>query len=159
MTQRLPIPGSDDGNWGDILNAFLSVSLSSDGTLVPSAVTAAGAGSYSKPSGGIPSSDMTTAVQTAITSAGTAIQTVNTISPNGSGALTLTAANVGALTQSAADARYPQSGAYVAPADVTAAGVLTKINANVIGTGGGCRSARKSSRLGADHRLAVRWGR
>jgi hypothetical protein len=113
MTQRLPIPGSDDGNWGDILNAFLEVAHNSDGTLVPSAVTAAGAGSYSKPSGGIPSSDMTTAVQTAITSAGTAIQTVNTISPNGSGALTLTAANVGALTQSAADARYPQSGAYV----------------------------------------------
>jgi hypothetical protein len=30
---RLPIPGSDDGNWGDILNSFLQVSLSSSGTI------------------------------------------------------------------------------------------------------------------------------
>jgi hypothetical protein len=30
---RLPIPGSDDGTWGDILNAFLSVEHNSDGTL------------------------------------------------------------------------------------------------------------------------------
>jgi hypothetical protein len=72
MTQRLPIPGSDDGNWGDILNAFLSVSLSSDGTLVPSAVTAAGAGSYSKPSSGIPSTDLSSSVQTSLTQAASA---------------------------------------------------------------------------------------
>lgn len=30
---RLPIPGSDDGHWGDLLNEFLSVELSSDGSL------------------------------------------------------------------------------------------------------------------------------
>jgi hypothetical protein len=30
---RLPIPGSDDGTWGDILNAFLSVEHNTDGTL------------------------------------------------------------------------------------------------------------------------------
>lgn len=30
---RLPNPGGDDGAWGDILNEFLSVSLSSDGSL------------------------------------------------------------------------------------------------------------------------------
>lgn len=35
---RLPIPGSDDGQWGDILNDFLSVSLNGDGTLKSSAV-------------------------------------------------------------------------------------------------------------------------
>ncbi len=35
---RLPVPGSDDGQWGDILNEFLSVSLNSDGTLVDGAV-------------------------------------------------------------------------------------------------------------------------
>lgn len=43
MTARLPIPGSDDGTWGDILNGFLSVSHNSDGTLAPGAVTDAGA--------------------------------------------------------------------------------------------------------------------
>jgi hypothetical protein len=30
---RLPIPGSDDGSWGTILNDFLGVAHSSDGTL------------------------------------------------------------------------------------------------------------------------------
>jgi hypothetical protein len=39
MTARLPIPGSDNGTWGDILNSFLEVSLNSDGTLSTSAIT------------------------------------------------------------------------------------------------------------------------
>ncbi|MFZ1301200.1 MAG: hypothetical protein WAQ27_01305 [Candidatus Microsaccharimonas sp.] len=30
---RLPIPGSDSGSWGEILNDFLSSSLNSDGSL------------------------------------------------------------------------------------------------------------------------------
>jgi hypothetical protein len=33
MTQRLPVPGQDDGTWGSILNGFLSVSHNADGTL------------------------------------------------------------------------------------------------------------------------------
>lgn len=33
MTARLPYPGGDDGNWGQILNDFLSVSLTPTGTL------------------------------------------------------------------------------------------------------------------------------
>jgi hypothetical protein len=36
---RLPIPGSDSGNWGDILNEFLLVSHASDGTLEPDAIS------------------------------------------------------------------------------------------------------------------------
>jgi len=32
-TSRLPIPGSDDGSWGDILNAYLTVEHNADGTL------------------------------------------------------------------------------------------------------------------------------
>jgi hypothetical protein len=32
---RLPTPGSDNGNWGNILNDYLSVSHNSDGTLKP----------------------------------------------------------------------------------------------------------------------------
>src|ERR1700692_4657660 len=43
MSQRLPIPGGDDGDWGYILNAYLEVSHNADGTLIPSALTAAGA--------------------------------------------------------------------------------------------------------------------
>ena len=30
---RLPVPGSDTGTWGDILNSFLEVSLNGDGSL------------------------------------------------------------------------------------------------------------------------------
>jgi hypothetical protein len=56
--QRLPIPGQDDGAWGDILNGYLEVAHNDDGTLIPAAVTAAGAGTYSKPSSGIPSTDL-----------------------------------------------------------------------------------------------------
>ena len=29
---RLPIPGADDGTWGDILNNYLSIEHNSDGT-------------------------------------------------------------------------------------------------------------------------------
>lgn len=40
---RLPVPGSDGGTWGSILNDFLSVSHNSDGTLKTSAVSSSGA--------------------------------------------------------------------------------------------------------------------
>lgn len=35
---RLPIPGQDDGQWGDLLNEFLTVSHKSDGTLKSGAI-------------------------------------------------------------------------------------------------------------------------
>ena len=41
MSQRLPIPGQDDGTWGEILNDFLEVSHNADGTLSPAAVASA----------------------------------------------------------------------------------------------------------------------
>ncbi|HMI09737.1 MAG TPA: hypothetical protein VK497_05075 [Candidatus Saccharimonadales bacterium] len=37
---RLPIPGSDDGDWGDVLNDYLLQSLTSAGALKPDAVSA-----------------------------------------------------------------------------------------------------------------------
>jgi hypothetical protein len=40
---RLPIPGQDDGTWGNILNDYLSQSLNRDGTLKTSSVSASGA--------------------------------------------------------------------------------------------------------------------
>jgi hypothetical protein len=42
MAQRLPVPGQDNGTWGDILNGFLEVSHNADGTLQAAAVTWAG---------------------------------------------------------------------------------------------------------------------
>jgi hypothetical protein len=90
MSQRLPTPGGDDGTWGNILNGFLEVSHNSDGTLAPSALTTAGA-----------------------------VTTVNSKSPT-NGVITLAATDVGALTQSQADARYPQSGAYASLVNLSA---------------------------------------
>lgn len=42
-TARLPTPGSDDGQWGDILNDFLGISHNPDGTLKATATSDAGA--------------------------------------------------------------------------------------------------------------------
>lgn len=43
MATRLPTPGGDAGDWGNILNGFLEISHNADGTLQPSAVQQAGA--------------------------------------------------------------------------------------------------------------------
>lgn len=38
---RLPVPGGDSGNWGQILNEYLSVAHTANGTLKNSAVASA----------------------------------------------------------------------------------------------------------------------
>lgn len=73
--------------------------LSADITLTASDV---GAGTYSKPSGGIPASDLASAVQTSLGKADTALQTAPVTSVNGNtGAVVLsipsTASDVGAI--------------------------------------------------------------
>lgn len=82
MTQRLPIPGSDNGTWGTILNGFLEVSHNADGSLQTAALVGAGA-----------------------------VTSVNSVTPS-SGNVTLTASNVGALTESVANGLYAAAGAY-----------------------------------------------
>jgi hypothetical protein len=96
MTNRLPTPGGDSGDWGDILNAFLEVSLTTDGTLNSNVVgtsqiqvgsvtnaqlddptqtaIAAIADKYVKPVGGIPATDLASSVQANLASASTAVQ-------------------------------------------------------------------------------------
>jgi hypothetical protein len=111
MSNRLPIPGADGGNWGDILNSFLEISLynnpnnSSDpnnGTLnagvvdtsqiqnnavtnaqldAPTQATLASVSNkYTKPGPGIPATDLTSAIQTDLTNASTAVQPTTTLS-------------------------------------------------------------------------------
>lgn len=58
---RLPIPGSDNGTWGKILNDFLEVAHNEDGTL-----KSGSGGFYTKPSGGIPKTDLASDVQNAL---------------------------------------------------------------------------------------------
>jgi hypothetical protein len=42
-TQRLPTVGGDPNSWGTVLNGFLGVAHNTDGTLITSAVSTAGA--------------------------------------------------------------------------------------------------------------------
>ncbi len=61
---RLPIIGSDSGIWGTILNDFLNVEHNADGSLkIRSDGTF-----YAKPSSGIPASDLTSSVQSTLSS-------------------------------------------------------------------------------------------
>jgi hypothetical protein len=85
MTARLPTPGSDVGDWGTILNTYLEVSLAPDGTLQPAAVTAAGA--YTKPGPGIPSTDLSSAVQTSLGLANSSVQPSSSLTGDLSGTI------------------------------------------------------------------------
>ncbi len=67
-------------------------------------------GTYSKPSGGIPKSDLASAVQTSLGKADTALQSAPVTSVNGqTGAVTLTASDVGAGTYSKPSGGIPKS--------------------------------------------------
>ncbi len=69
-----------------------------------------GAGTYSKPSGGIPKSDLAAAVQTSLGKADTALQTAPVASVNSkTGAVVLTASDVGAGTYSKPSGGIPKS--------------------------------------------------
>lgn len=77
---RLPEPGKDAGNWGDILNSYLEVAHQTDGSLKTISqsnvanLTDDLAAKYVKPSGGIPSSDLTAAVQASLSKSDNAVQ-------------------------------------------------------------------------------------
>ncbi len=64
---RLPVPGSDSGIWGALLNDFLSVEHNADGTLKTGGTLAT---KYTLPVGGIPESDLDGAVQTKLNAGG-----------------------------------------------------------------------------------------
>jgi hypothetical protein len=78
---RLPVPGGDDGTWGDVLNDYLKQSHNGDGSLKPPAVKAAGA--YAKPGTGIPATDLDGPTQTKLAAATTAEQTGAKGQPSG----------------------------------------------------------------------------
>jgi lysophospholipase L1-like esterase len=63
---RLPTPGGDSGTWGTVLNTYLQVAHNSDGTLKNSGILAQ---KYTKPSTGIPESDLSASVQTKLATA------------------------------------------------------------------------------------------
>lgn len=63
---RLPQPGSDDGQWGEILNEYLSESLSSDGSIKPGAVSKADVGLGNVDNTSDANKPVSTATQTAL---------------------------------------------------------------------------------------------
>ncbi len=87
---RLPHPGGDEGNWGEILNEYLNVELAADGKLKKAAdITKALADSaeaktlaraaqstadtkYAKPGTGIPETDLDSATQTKLNASSSA---------------------------------------------------------------------------------------
>jgi hypothetical protein len=87
---RLPVTGSDDGAWGDILNTYLQVSLNSDGSLKDGIVTLGKIAVSNSPSdGNVLSYSGGNLVWAAPASAG--VTSINTRT----GAVTLTKSDVG----------------------------------------------------------------
>jgi hypothetical protein len=102
---RLPTPGSDQGQWGDILNDYLSVSHTSDGSLKGGTVGTTQLQDNSitgtkLANDTIPAGKLSTPTQTSLTKADTSVQSVNTVFPT-SGNVTLTPSDIGAASQSA----------------------------------------------------------
>lgn len=99
---RLPQPGGDQGNWGTILNDFLTQSLDADGSIKAGVVDASAIAD-----GTISELKLDSAAQAKLNSGGTAgVVSVNTRS----GAVTLTAADVGlANANNTSDANKPIS--------------------------------------------------
>ncbi|MDB5175440.1 MAG: hypothetical protein JWM81_298 [Candidatus Saccharibacteria bacterium] len=111
---RLPIPGSDDGHWGDILNDFLSQSHHADGSLTSAAVAATGA--YSKPSSGVPTADIADGAVTQSKLSGSVQSALASVAPTPSDGGTWAAAQA-----YVAGSIVTYSGArYIAPAAVPA---------------------------------------
>jgi len=87
---RLPNPGGDENTWGTLLNTFLEVEHNPDGTLKQSttitqaglnasAALAAANAKYVKPAGGIPETDLSSAVQAKLDASGTGTITATSI--------------------------------------------------------------------------------
>ena len=83
---RLPIPGSDQGSWGQILNDFLAQSHQTDGTLKAGAVTTGNI-----VDGTITEAKLDSVAQAKLNSVGSAVASVN----SRTGAVTLTSNDVG----------------------------------------------------------------
>lgn len=92
---RLPIPGADDGTWGDILNDYLDQSHSADGTLKASTVS-----NGVVVDGAINLPKLETTIQNTLTKASTSVQSVNAKVADGSGAISLTVTDIGAIANS-----------------------------------------------------------
>lgn len=85
---RLPVPGSDQGTWGDLLNQFLSVEHDADGSLKRAdEITQAASDA----------SDAKAMAQDAQTKVDTSVRSINTKTPDPAGAVTLSASDISGI--------------------------------------------------------------
>ena len=107
----MPIPGSDENTWGAILNDFLAVEHNTDGTLKKAGdISTAGANAsnalstaqakYTKPSDGIPETDLASSVQTKLNAGGVPTIADDSITTSKIADEAITNAKLDALTQS-----------------------------------------------------------
>jgi hypothetical protein len=97
MAQRLPTPGGDNGDWGDILNSFLEVSLASSGALNVNTV-----GTAQIQNNAVTNAQLDTATQAKMAGALQAANNLNDVaSPSTArNSLGITPANIGAVATS-----------------------------------------------------------
>lgn len=131
---RLPVDGGDNGVWDDLLNNYLLIEHNADGTLRNVARPADIAGFYTKPSGGVPYSDLASSVQTALDSASLAkvFLDVKSFGAKGDGTTNDSAAIQAAIAQSVTTGIpvYLSPGTYL----INAALSITA-NVSIIGAG------------------------
>ena len=82
---RLPVPGSDDGEWGEVLNDYLLQSHDSTGKLKDNTVTTS-----HLQDGAVSGTKLSTAVQNSLIRASNAVVSVNGTSPDSNGNLSIT---------------------------------------------------------------------
>ena len=127
---RLPVPGGDDGQWGQVLNDYLQVSINSDGTLKTAALASA-----------LPSPISTANLGTGTASSTTFLRGDNTWSAVVGGASNATTSTPG-LVQLAGDLGGTSTAAS-APTLASTTNVNTIISANTTVAG----AAQKSNNL------------
>jgi hypothetical protein len=142
---RLPNPGGDSGNWGDILNDYLLQVHKADGTLKDDSVTSAqladdAVTASAIADGSISQAQLDTGVRASLTKADSALQTAPVDSVNTrTGAITLTKTDVGlSSVDNTADSAKPVSTAQAAAiAAKPAAGAFTLSRPGALTVAGG----------------------
>jgi|GEM_PF-5005249 len=77
---RLPVPGNDDGVWGDVLNDYLLQSHDTEGQLKPGSINTA-----QLQNGAVTTAKLSSSVQSSLSKANSAVLTVNGTAPDEDG--------------------------------------------------------------------------
>jgi hypothetical protein len=145
LMTRLPTPGQDDGDWGELLNNYLLQEHSADGTLKIRSDGTLNA-YYQKPANGIPAGDLSSSVQSTLNRASFALN-VKDFGALGNGAHDDTAA-----IQSAINSLPAAGGIVLVPAGtyVISASLVLSEGVRLTGSGSGSVLRVAASASGID---------